>query len=421
MKVHILGIGGSGASAIAAIARAQGFEVTGCDRSPFNEYTKDIPREDLFEGHSENHLEGIDILAVTPAIFSADPDNAELKAAKEKGIEVLTWQEFMGQYLEKDKFVVAICGTHGKSTTTAMTGLVLEAAGLDPTVELGATVNQWGDKNYRIGQSKYFVSEADEFNRNFLVTHPDVAIVTNIEMDHPETFKDFDEYKMAFAEFLSHAKTIIANTSNESVMDVLSQLTNEPIIIDYSQNLIDFPLEVMGEYNRLNATAAFNACLSLDIKPEITEKALSKYSGIGRRLQLMGKKGNIQIYSDYGHHPTEVKVTVEGLRESFKDEKIWLVYQPHMFTRTKALWNDFIKVFQELPIEKTLIMDIFKSREEAIPDISSEKLVQAISNPKVEYISDDKVLDSISNEADIVLFMGAGPIHELAKRLIAYS
>ena len=183
MKIHFLGVAGSGASAAAEIARSQGYVVSGCDKE--------------LNGHSPNHLKNIDILAVTPAIFSLDPQNPELLEAKKLGIPIMTWQEFMGKYLQRQKFVIAISGTHGKTTTTAMIGTLLEDAGLDPTVELGAEVFKW-KANFRIGQGKYFVCEADEYNDNFLNFKPDIAVVTNIEMDHPEYFKDFVAVKKSF-------------------------------------------------------------------------------------------------------------------------------------------------------------------------------------------------------------------------------
>src|SRR3989344_5086407 len=176
MNVHFLGIAGSGASAAAAIARSQGYLVSGCD--------KDIA------GHSPNHLKKIDVLAITPAIFFLDPQNPELLQATKLGIPMMTWQEFMGKFLQRQKFVIAIAGTHGKTTTTAMIGKMLEDTGLDPTVELGAEVSKW-KANFRVGKSKFFVCEADEYNNNFLNFKPDIAVVTNIEMDHPEYFKDF--------------------------------------------------------------------------------------------------------------------------------------------------------------------------------------------------------------------------------------
>src|SRR3972149_4689138 len=192
-KVHFLGIGGSGASAAAAIAQNMGFEVTGCDLDPNNEFTKVFKPDQLFAGHSSKHLENADILAVTPAIFSLDPQNPELFEAKKKNIPIMTWQQFLGEYLTKGKFVITVCGTHGKTTTTAMIAKMLEDAGLDPTVELGAIVPWWGT-NYRLPRQlgvdrHYFVMEADEFNDNFLHLRPDINVVTNIEMDHPEYFK----------------------------------------------------------------------------------------------------------------------------------------------------------------------------------------------------------------------------------------
>src|SRR3989344_5976868 len=200
-KVHFLGIGGSGASAAAAIAQHTGFEVTGCDLDISNEFTTPFSLDQLLKGHSASHLKGgnVNILAVTPAIYSLDPTNEELMEAKRLGIEVLTWQEFMGKYFMEGKFVIAVSGTHGKTTTTAMIAKILEDAGLDPTVELGSIVPRWGT-NYRVGKGKpalsgaegYFVIEADEFNDNFLHLKPDITVVTNIEMDHPEYFKDFE-------------------------------------------------------------------------------------------------------------------------------------------------------------------------------------------------------------------------------------
>lgn len=221
--VHFLGIAGSGASAAAAIAKAQGFTVSGCDKNLTGEFIKDLDEKSLFGEHSPSHLENVDILAVTPAVFSLDPNNPELVAAKEKGVPIITWQEFMGQYLEKDKFVIAVCGTHGKSTTTAMIAQILEDAGLDPTVELGAVVQKW-NTNYRIGDNKYFVTEADEFNDNFLASHPNITVVTTIEMDHPEYFKDFSAYKDSFKKFLSQNKDkTIANLSDPEVQDVIAR------------------------------------------------------------------------------------------------------------------------------------------------------------------------------------------------------
>lgn len=446
-KVHFLGIGGSGTSAVAALALAAGFEVTGCDINPNTEFTKDFPEEKLFEGHSPSHLRPqdvilekagikldpvdgnyIDILAVSPAILSKDPNNAEIKEAREKGIRVMTWQQFMGEYLEKGKFVIAICGTNGKSTTTAMTGLLLENAGLDPTVEIGAVVPKWG-KNYRVGKSRYFVTEADEFNDNFLATQPDITILTNIEMEHPEYFKNFDDVKTSFLSFLYQTrKKIIANLEDEGVRQVLEifqknkQKPYNPEIIDYSKSSIHFELKVPGQHNRSNATAAMQLGLSLGVDAFKIQQSLMSFTGIGRRFEFLGKFKGADIFSDFGHNPSKIRVTVQAAREKFPDRKIWLIYQPHMFTRTKVLFDDFVKVFREAPVDQILILDIYASREKDTGLINSQDLVKAINRSGVSYIDQPEnlkdFLQVVLKEDDIVFFMGAGDIDKIARDLV---
>ena len=425
LKVHFLGIGGSGASAVAHIAQARGFEVTGCDEKPNNEFTSDFSSNQLLEGHSPEHLKNINILAVTPAIFSADPNNEELKAAKERGIEVLTWQEFMGKYLEKDEFVIAVCGTHGKSTTTAMVGQLLEDGGLDPTVELGAIVPKWG-ANYRIGKSGYFVTEADEFNDNFLASHPDVTIVTNIEMDHPEFFKDFEDYQDSFFQFFLQTKqTILGNLEDSVVADLLKDTMKETKVacFDFTKNELSFPLQIIGEYNVKNAQAVFQLGILLGIETEVIKQSLMNFQGIGKRMEKLGQFNGAQIYTDFAHHPTEVEVTLKAVREEFPEKKIWVIFQPHMFSRTKYLFDDFVKVFKDTTADGIWITDIYHAREEDKGEISSEQLVKAINNPqKVEYMPDfpeiEKSLRSYIGKDDVVIFMGAGVVEEIGRKLV---
>ncbi|MDD2823319.1 MAG: cyanophycin synthetase [Candidatus Daviesbacteria bacterium] len=422
-KIHFLGIGGSGASAIAKIAEAQGYEVTGCDLYPNNEFTIVFQKDQIFEGHSPNHLKNVDILAVTPAIYSLDPNNIELQEAKEKNIEILTWQEFMGKYLQKEKQVIAVCGTHGKSTTTAMIGLLLEDVGLDPTVQLGAIIPQWGH-NYRIGNSKYFVTEADEFNDNFLSTHPNITVVTTVEMDHPEYFKDFEAYKKSFTNFLNQTKDkIIANLQDKGVVDILSSDSSlKDKTIDYSKEIIDFELKIPGEHNKLNASAAFQVGLNLGIKPEIIQKSLENFTGIGRRFEYLGNFQGSEVYSDFGHHPTELKVTLEAAISKFPDKKITVIFQPHMFSRTLALFNDFVNVLKNLAVDKIFIMDIYKSRELDKGLVNSKQLVEAINKENVFYTGSEKdilnKIESMNKDNQIIFFIGAGDIHDLAKKLV---
>lgn len=381
-RIHFLGIGGSGASAAAAIAKTQGYEITGCDLE--------------LQGHSPTHLKNIDLLAVTPAIYSLDPQNPEFLEAKKLGIPVMTWQEFMGKFLQKNKFVIAVAGTHGKSTTTAMIGTLLENAGLDPTVELGAEVSKW-KANYRIGKSKYFVIEADEYNDNFLNFNPDIAVITNIEMDHPEYFKDFAAVKKSFDKFKNQSKKVF----------------DQP-----DPKLINFPLQVPGDFNVLNASLAFQVGLLLRIDPLKIKQSLSGYAGAGRRFELLGKFKGAKIYSDFGHHPTEIKVTMEAARQKFPNNRIILIYEPHMFTRTKAFFKNFVKVFREIPVDKIIITDIYKSRETDKGLVTSKQLADAAGK---QYIAKNQLNDYLEKELkenDVVFFMGAGDIDKIVKELL---
>lgn len=418
MRVHFLGIGGSGASAAAAIAQARGFEVSGCDFNPHTEFTGNFDQSQLLTGHSASHMVSgkLDILAYSPAVLSLDPDNIEVKTAREQGIEVMSWQEFMGKYLEKDKFVIAVCGTHGKSTTTAMIGTLMEDAGLDPTVELGAIVPRWG-ANYRIGKSKYFsakredgdrtkydgifVTEADEYNNNFLVSHPDLTVVTNIEWDHPEFFKDYSDYQASFNQFFAQSKKVIRNPDPK---------------------LINFELQVPGEFNRLNAAAAYLVAKELGIKEEQIKNSLKNFSGVSRRFELVGEYSGAPIISDFGHHPTEIKSTLEALKQKFPDQKLWVIFQPHMFSRTKALFNDFVQVFQDAKVEGVAILDIYPSREVDTGVVSSKQLVESINRPHVEYTLKEEVLKNCREYAtsnDVFLFLGAGDVDQLARELVS--
>ncbi len=492
-----MGIGGSGASAAAAIAQAQGFEVTGCDLSPHNEFTGVFKSNQLLAGHNPEHLychpersegslanastlnksrldrghstesvlrdsslitqndknnrngEKVDILAVTPAIFSLDPENPELIAARGKGIPIMTWQEFLGTYLAKDKFVIAVSGTHGKTTTTAMIAKMLEDAGLDPTVLLGAIVPKWGT-NYRIPRQKvhdreYFVIEADEFNDNFLPTKPDIAVVTNIEMDHPEYFKDLAAVKDSFKKFLLETKqTVVANLTDPGVAEVMKVLMKTPhqissgrgrfeTYLDYSKNKLNFSLQIPGQFNMLNALATLQVGLLLEIEPQIIKQSLQSFTGVSRRFEYIGeylgakvsfpKENSPMVYSDFGHHPTEIEETMKAVREKFPKERILLIYQPHMFSRTKALFSDFVKVFQKVPADKTYILDIYPSRETDTGLVTSKQLVEAIKKPSVLYLGGVKgALEKIKPEirkGDIVFFMSAGDTDKLAKDLVA--
>lgn len=423
-KVHFLGIGGSGASAAAKIAETQGFEVTGCDLEPNNEFTGIFKPDQLLKGHSKDHLKNTDILAVTPAIYSLDPHNEELEEAKQKGIPVMTWQEFLGKHLAKDKFVIAVSGTHGKTTTTAMIAKILEDANLDPTVELGAII-PWWNTNYRIGKGKYFVVEADEFNDNFLTLNPDISVVTNIEMDHPEYFKDSEAVKNSFKKFLLQTKqTVFANLKDANTAEIVKVVMKESNVtcFDYSNNEQRFNLKIPGQFNQLNASAAFKVGLILGIEPKVIENSLESFTGAARRFEYIGEYKGAKVYSDFGHHPTEIAKTMEAVREKFPTERVILIYQPHMFSRTKALFEDFVKILSTVSADRIFVIDIYPSRETDTGLTSSKELVSAIGKKEVIHAGSSKeVLEKIKPEiqsGDILFFMSAGDTDKLAKELV---
>lgn len=426
-SVHFLGIAGSGTSACAKLAQASGFKVTGCDNNLSGEFTNILKDIKTFEGHHPNHLGSVDILAISPAILSLDPNNPELLEAKERNISVITWQQFLGKYLTVDKFVIAISGTHGKSTTTAMVGKLLEDAGLNPTVLLGATTPFWGS-NFRIGKGKYFVVEADEFNKNFMSLNPDMTILTNIEFDHPEYFKNLEDYKKTFQNFLHKTShLIIANLEDENSKNVLNEKENSPEplyapVIDFSKNLIDFDLKITGNQNILNASAAFNLGLNLGLKPEVIKPSLQTFPGIGRRMEYLGDIDGAKIFSDFAHHPTAIKVAAAQIKKQFPDKNIWIIYQPHMFSRTKSLFGEFVDSFKSLDVSGISMIDIYPSREKDTGLIHSKDLVKAINQPNVEYTKDLAEMFSsmkpMLSEKDVVVFMGAGDIDQKIRKLL---
>ena len=298
-KIHLMGISGSGMSGIASLASQMGYQVSGCDLK--------------LEGHSIEHLKDIDLLIVSPAILYQDHQDPELILGKEKNI-VTTWQEFLGNNLAKDKKIIAIAGTHGKSTTTGMVGKLLEDNGFDPCVVIGANVHSWGG-NSRYGSGEYFVIEADEFNDNFLHYHPEIIILNNIEFDHPDYFiseKQLYESFKKFVESLVGEKTLIVNWDNEGVRNLLESIDLTKIkLIKYSRETkdINFNLKVFGDHNITNALGVIKLGKILGISDTKIVESLESFQGIGRRMELLAKIGEVEIYDDYAHHPTAIAAT----------------------------------------------------------------------------------------------------------------
>ena len=415
-KIHFMGVGGAGCSAAFAIAGHCGFAVSGCDKEKESPYLDKKLRNFVSVGHSPEHTKDIDLLVYSPAITAFDPNNEEIAEAQKKGIKVASWDEFVANELVKNKFVIAVAGTHGKGTVTAMVGTILEKAGFDPTCLVGGVVADW-EKNYRVGGSKYFVIEADEYSEKLLRFKPSVAAITNIEFDHPEYFKDFGQLQEVFAKF-------VANLGKGSVLivgpgvDLINQ-SGETVIV---KGPVNFDLKMIGEFNKTNAAVAIAVTKAVGVDETQSKRILAQFNGLARRFEFIGEEKSVLVFDDYAHHPTAVSVTLKAARERFPDRKIWLVFQPHLFSRTRVLFNDFVDSFSNSTADEIILVDIFGSREKDTGEVSSADLVRTIGKEKAKYIPTlEEAATYLVKEVsvgDVVITMGAGDIYKLPRRLL---
>ncbi len=460
--VHFMGIGGSGMAPIAVIAKKTGFEVTGCDSSASSYYTEALQEcgIDIEIGHSCEHLKGADLLAVTPAVFDINPDHPELLEGRKRNI-VMTWQEFMGKYLQKDKFVIAIAGTHGKSTTTVLMGLALEAGGLDPIVEAGTIYRPWGG-GFRLSDSKYIVCEADEFNCNFLNYAPSFIIINNIEMDHPEYFKDFTEFKGAFIQFIrnmQHPGTLVVNEESQGIREVLVELKdwltdNKVKVIGYylkhkfdypfsaeyrgvinrfTENGVEFEvhgpdikdcltLGLLGEHNVSNSLGVLCAAMHLGVDLETLKEVFQTYQGIGRRTELVDEVNGIKVFDDYGHHPTAIAAVLDTFRTTYPGKKIYAILEPHQISRLKLFYKEFIAALNKA--DEAIVTQTYVGREinKKLEPVDMNSLISEVEAGKAVYIEDyHKVAETISLKAergDIIVVFGAGNSYQFTKLII---
>lgn len=402
-KVHFIGIGGIGMSAIARMLLLEGKKVSGSDRasSIVTEELEKLGAQIFYEQKAENIATNVDLVIYTIAITE---DNLELKKARELDIVCKTYPEMLG-LISADKYTIAIAGTHGKTTTTAMVAEMMIEAGLDPTVIVGSLLKS--GTNFIAGKSKYLVVEACEYRRSFLNLHPTLAIVTNIDTDHLDYYKDLDDIKNAFNQFLSQS---------------------ENKIVDYQKYLSKVPeLLVPGEHNRKNAAVALAVADFLQIDEDMAKQSLSKFTGTWRRFEFKGQtKSGALIYDDYAHHPTEIKATIQAAREFMikKDlsGKLIIAFQPHLYSRTKLLKDDFAEALALA--DQIVLLPIYAAREPLDLEISSELLSSLIQpqNAQVGVASDpqeaSRMLLEQSSLGDLVITMGAGDISQLAENLL---
>ena len=403
-KIFFIGIGGIGISALAKMAISKGIEVSGVndeESSKTLEPLRELGVEIIMSRGILDSLPEADLYVYSDAWLHRGPE--VLQKAKDTGKLVLNYFQALGEFA-KEYQVIAIAGTHGKTTTTAMVADILTEANLDPTVIVGSFIKKF-DSNFRKGNGQYLVVEADEYNRHFLTLRPFLVVTTNIEADHLDYYKDFDDVKKAFDQLLSQS---------------------ENKILDYSKYLEKVPkLSVPGEHNRLDAAAAFAAADFLGIPEETIKKSLAEFSGTWRRLEKRAEteKGTI-IYDDYAHHPTEIMASLQALRELYPQgkKKITVLFQPHLYSRTKAFFNDFAKSFKGA--DRILLLPIYFAREDKDESISSEKLAEAIvreggnSQAFSDFEQAEKAVKALNfGPKDIFVTMGAGEAYKVADKV----
>lgn len=368
--------------------------------------------------NKKNVPQDIDLAVVSAAYLDKGVKNEEVEWIKKNNIPVLTYAQILGAFF-KEKFGIAVAGTHGKSTTTAMLGLILEKAGLDPTVIVGAEALNW-QSNARTGDSKYLVAEADEYRNNFLHYSPKAMILTSLEYDHPDFFKNFRKYQKTFAELIDKIPSngfIVANFGDPRVKEVIKRAKCP--VVGYGHLFDKIKLRVPGRHNLLNGQAALSAALKLGVEKETARRALAQFKGIRRRFEIKGEKNGVVFVDDYAHHPTEIRAFLKAARDFYPCQRIWAVFQPHTFSRTKALLNEFARSFDLA--DRVIVLDIYGSARENSGDIHSRDLVNLIrksKGKKVVYLPTIESACSYLREnagvKDAVLTIGAGDVWRLS-------
>jgi len=418
--IHFVGIGGIGMSALAQLYKTQGVIVSGSDRetSPVVELllSKDF---EVMIGHKEKNVpEGIDLLVYSDAV---PKDNPERMYAKKMGVRELSYFEALGEATKEGTSIV-ISGTHGKTSTTAMVAKILIDAGKEPTVIAGSILSEYGS-NFIEGAPDLFVIEGCEYRRHFLHLHPDVLVVTNIELDHTDYYKDLADMQDAFCKVISLVPengTLVTNTVSDTIIPTLHM--SHAKVVPYQKTTVP-KLLLPGEFNLENARSAKTAVYAL--YPELHErdldKSLSEFKGTWRRFEYKGATRNGAIvYDDYAHHPTSVKKTIEIAKSEFKDKQIIVVFHPHLYSRTKSFFDEFAEALSLA--DKSILLPIYAAREKKDKSVSSEELVKLINKKGghahyAETFEEAEKLLSGSNVDTVIFTMGAGDVYKLGDKI----
>jgi UDP-N-acetylmuramate--alanine ligase len=454
--IHFVGIGGVGMCGIAEVLLNQGYQVSGSDikESATTDRLKAAGAR-IFVGHAEENVAGVDVVVVSTAVNETNP---EVKAAREHRIPVVRRAEMLAE-LMRYRHGIAVAGTHGKTTTTSLVASVLAEGGLDPTFVIGGRLNSAGT-NAKLGGSRYLVAEADESDASFLHLQPMVAIVTNIDADHMETYEgDFNRLKRTFIEFLHNLPfygLAVMCIDDPVVREVMPEVSRAIVTYGFSEEAdyrakdlrqegmfthfrvvrpgdhkpLDVTLTMPGKHNVLNALAAIAVATDEGIDDDAICRALQNFQGVGRRFQVLGEVpvegGEVMLVDDYGHHPTEVEAVIKAVREGWPDRRLVMIYQPHRYTRTRDLYEDFAKVLSETDL--LLLLEVYAAGEEPIAGADSRSLCRSIRqrgriDPVYVQSADDveALLKDLLEPGDLLLTQGAGDITALAHNLKGVS
>ena len=452
---HFVGIGGIGMSGLAEILRTMEFDVSGSDLKP-NDITRRLEtmgvRVDV--GHLAKNVEGADVVVYSSAIDDANP---EIQRARALEIPIIPRAEMLAE-LMRVKYCVLMAGSHGKTTTTSLVATVLRAAGLDPTVVVGGKVNALGS-NARLGEGDLFVAEADESDGSFLKLTPTIGVITNIDAEHLDHYGTHEKVKEAFVQFANkipfyglavlcldhpHVQAIIPQIQRRHVTYGVSKqadyraknvrfsgLSTHFEVWRRGESLGDFTVKMPGHHNVLNALSVVAVADELEVPFDVVREAIKSFHGVQRRFTVLGqpaitregKTGDVMIVDDYGHHPAEVEATLDAAQNGF-DRRVVVAFQPHRYTRTESLFDDFTRAFNKADV--LIVTDVYAAGEKPIPGATGEALVEAIrahGHHNVRHIADKKqiaaALIELARPGDLVIALGAGDINASARELLA--
>ena len=431
MKIHFIGIGGIGVSALAKYHHSKGAEITGSDLNN-SEIVESLKQEGIKTYIGKHNPEiinaNIEKVIYSPAI---EKNNPEMKKAKELNLSTLSYPEALGE-LTRSHFTIAVAGSHGKSTISALIGILLKEAGFDPTVIVGTKVREFNNSNEITGNSKYLVIEACEHFSSFLNYSPQIIVLSNIEADHLDFYGNMENLLKGFRKFIDKLPKdglLIANKDSENVREIIKPEDNVKwfSLEDEEKSKIKEIIKIPGDFNISNALAVLRVAKELNIPDEITFKVLSKYNSSWRRFEIIeiNQPKPYTLVNDYGHHPTQLKETLKAAREKYPNKKIWCFFQPHQYQRTYYLFDDFVKTLKEAPVDNIFIDDIYevcgRETEEIKNKVSSQKLVEATNKDSVRYLPQQKIEEFLNKEikgGEVVIIMGAGNIYDIALKIM---